>query len=93
MMQHKINSLFKDNRLSDWLPYHAFDEENQLYVNADGTYGFILECAPIMFAGEQLLSGLTSVLQQEWPKDSLIQFILYADPNMTGIIDTSIFRT
>lgn len=87
MLQYKINSLFKENRLSDWLPYHAYDEENQLYTNADGTYGFILECAPIMFAGEQLLSGLTSVLQQEWPKDSLIQFILYADPNMTGIID------
>ena len=40
-----------------------------------------------MFAGEQLLNGLTSVLEQEWPTDALIQIILYADPNMTGIID------
>ena len=87
MLQNKINNLFKDNRLSDWLPYHAYDEENNLYINGDGTYGFVLECAPIMFAGEQLLAGLTSLLQQEWPKDALIQFILYADPNMTGIID------
>lgn len=41
----------------------------------------------MMFAGEQLLNGLTSVLEQEWPTDALIQIILYADPNMTGIID------
>ena len=87
MLLSKMASMFQTDRLTDWLPYLAYDEDRDLYVNADGTFGFIQEIAPVMFAGEQLLNGLTSVLEQEWPTDALIQIILYADPNMTGIID------
>ena len=87
MLLSKMASMFRTDRLTDWLPYLAYDEDRDLYVNADGTFGFIQEIAPVMFAGEQLLNGLTSVLEQEWPTDALIQIILYADPNMTGIID------
>ena len=87
MLLSNMASMFHADRLSDWLPYLAYDEDRDIYINADGTFGFVLEIAPVMFAGEQLLNGLTSVLEQEWPKDSLIQVILYADPNMTGIID------
>lgn len=87
MLLSKITSMFRMDRLTDWLPYLAYDEERELYVNADGTFGFMQEIAPVMFAGEHLLNGLTSVLEQEWPKDALIQIILYADPNMTGMID------
>lgn len=87
MLLHTIKNMYGTDRLTDWLPYHAYDPDRQLYANADSTFGFMLEIAPMLFAGEQFVNGLTSVLEQEWPKDSLIQVILYADPNMTGIID------
>ena len=83
MLLSKMASMFQTDRLTDWLPYLAYDEDRDLYANADGTFGFIQEIAPVMFAGEQLLNGLTSVLEQEWPTNALIQIILYADPNMT----------
>lgn len=83
-----MEAMFRGHRLSDWLPYNAFIKEHQVYANTDSTFGFILEIAPIMLAGGQLLGGLTSLLEQEWPKDTLIQIMLYADPNMTGIIDS-----
>lgn len=86
-MFDSANSMFKTHSLSDYLPYNAYDDDTQLYANTDGTFGFILEIAPAMFAGSQLLAGLTGLLEQEWPKDSLIQIMLYGDPNMAGIID------
>ncbi|MEG2005095.1 MAG: conjugal transfer protein TraC, partial [Bilophila sp.] len=87
MLLHSLKNMFAGYRLSDWLPYQAYDLERKMYVNADATIGFALELAPMMFAGEQVINGLTSVLEQEWPKDSLVQISLYADPNMAGIID------
>lgn len=87
MLLSSLTSMFAIDRLTEWLPYMAYDESREIYINADSTIGIIQEIAPVMFAGEQLLNGITSVLEQEWPKDTLLQFILYADPNMTGIID------
>lgn len=87
MLQHTINSMFKGHSLSEWLPYISYSEEHKLYANADSTLGFITEIAPTMFVGSTLLGGFTSFLEQEWPKDTLIQIMLYADPNMSGIID------
>ncbi len=87
MLQHTVNSMFKGHTLSEWLPYISYSEEHKLYANADSTLGFITEVAPTMFVGGTLLGGLTSLLEQEWPKDTLIQIMLYADPNMSGIID------
>ena len=88
MLLSKMASMFQTDRRTDRLPYLADDEDRDLYVSAGRTFGFIQEIAPVMFVGEQLLNGLTSVLEQEWPTDALIQIILYADPNSTtGIID------
>lgn len=87
MLQHTINSMFKGHPLSEWLPYSSFSVEHQLFANSDATLGFITEVAPTMFVGNTLLGGLTSFLEQEWHKDALIQIMLYADPNMGGIID------
>ena len=51
MLLSKMASMFRTDRLTDWLPYLAYDEDRDLYVNADGTFGFIQEIAPVMFAG------------------------------------------
>lgn len=87
MLQHTKNNMFKGHPLSEWLPYGSYSTEHQLYSNSDSTMGFITEVAPTMFVGNTLLGGLTSLLEQEWPRDTLIQISLYADPNMAGIID------
>ena len=87
MLQATMNSMFKGHTLSEWLVYNSYDTEHQLYYNSDNTFGFITELAPTMFVGSQLLGGITSLLEQEWPKDALIQVMLYGDPNMEGIID------
>ncbi len=86
MNLNKILRFFTQDKLSDWLQYEIYDEERSLYLNCDDTLGFILEIPPIMFAGENLLQGYTSFLEQEWPENSLVQIMLYADPNMLETI-------
>jgi len=92
MLLHRIKSMFHTERLSDWLQYDVFIDDRDLYLNNDDTIGFIIEIPPVMFAGSNLLNGVTSSLEQDWPKDTLVQVILYADPNMEGIIDNYVAR-
>lgn len=82
-----IGGLYKQERLADFMPYLCYSEEHNLYYNSDSTLGFMLEITPVMGMGDQLAGGISSLLEQDWPEETLIQFMLYADPNMTGVID------
>lgn len=94
MFLKEMINLFKNDRLSDKLPYLSYDEKRNLYCNADGTMGFALELPPVMFAGNNVINGICSTLEHEWPKGALLQFILYADPNIDYIIDNYLrYRT
>lgn len=87
MRLKEMIGLFKTDRLSDTLPYMSYDKQRELYCNTDGTMGFVLEMPAVMFAGSNVINGICSTLEHEWPKGALLQFILYADPNIDYIID------
>ncbi len=88
MNRHKIKNMFYNERLSSWLPYLTYDAGRDLYVNADGTIGFMLEFPPVVFAGSNMVNGFTSILEQEWPEKALLQFIIYADPNIDNLLNS-----
>ncbi len=92
MKINTIKKMFHQDKLSDWLQYEVYEEEQALYLNADDTIGFMIEIPPIMFAGENVLNGMTAFLEQEWPEDALVQVMLYADPNMLGRIKNYVAR-
>lgn len=74
-------------RLSNYLPWISYDEENSLYYNSDGTCGFMWECLPVFFAGESTINIMEGLFRTALPDSSVLQFILYADPNVDGILD------
>ncbi len=71
------------DKLSDYLPYLAFDEEHQTFINTDATTGYLFECSPLYFLGEKSIKTLSSILKQDYGNGAVLQFILFGDTNIS----------
>jgi conjugal transfer ATP-binding protein TraC len=81
-----IEALAIRDRFSDFLPYDAYDAETQEFFNADQTIGRIWECSPLTFLGEKGSADLASMLRQDYPADTVIQFLLYPDDDIDPVL-------
>ena len=67
---------------SDWLPYRAYLEDRQVFVNRDAL-GFCLEVRPQSGADEEM-SRILTALYAAAPPGTGIQFHLFASPAIRG---------
>jgi len=81
------NSQYRDS-FSKWLPYVAFDEMDFSFLNDDGTYGYMLECEPHAFSSLRDVQILEGVIAKHYPKNTIIQILLYADENIKEFLDS-----
>lgn len=58
--------------IRDLIPFRFYDEDNNLFVNSDSV-GFIIEAQPLIGANENLVSGLTRMLQNNLPREHHLQ--------------------
>ena len=72
-------------RFAEWLPWLAYDEASGLFQCEEG-YGFVLECPPQVGADMEMARVLASVFMLGWPRDTCIQFTLYASPNVRPML-------
>jgi len=79
-------SLLHREKLSDYLPWVAYDPKTNGYLNSDNTLGMMWECVPLAFAGDVTINTLSGLLRMEVPEDTFMQFILYADPYVDDIV-------
>ena len=70
--------------LSQWLPYRAYLEDRQVFVNRDAL-GFCLEVRPQSGADEEMSRVLTALYAAS-PAGTGIQFHLLASPDIRGIL-------
>jgi conjugal transfer ATP-binding protein TraC len=70
------------DRFSNFLPWVAYDRDTQQYLNVDNTIGFMWECAPMFFAGDQTTKTLEGLFRVALPEGSIMQFVLAAEPNV-----------
>ncbi|MFW9274143.1 TraC family protein, partial [Glaesserella parasuis] len=56
----------------DLIPFRFYDEDNNLFVNSDSV-GFIIEAQPLIGANENLVNGLTRMLQNNLPREHHLQ--------------------
>ena len=75
------------NKFSDFLPYIAYDFEKDIYFNADNTIGFLWECKPLVYAGKDIFNTLRGLFTASIPDGSVLQFMLYADQDVTPLLD------
>ena len=85
----ELSRTTKRHPFAEYLPWVAYDQEAYTYYNIDDTYGFIWECTPLCFAGEKTLDVLNGLFRTGLPEGSVVQFIIYADTNISHIINHS----
>ena len=68
------------------LPWRAFDERSELYVNA-GSTGFVLEIPPFAGIDEETLGALSGTLADAAPERATVQVIHWASPRFGTALD------
>lgn len=87
LKENQIHADIKRDKFSDYLPYVSFDPENNTYINNDNSHSYIWECIPLIFGGKNTASAISGMLRQDFPEGTILQFILYADPDISPILD------
>ena len=80
------NSIFKRYKLSDFLPWAFWDEDEEIYINNDNTYGAVIECIPRIRVGASTIETIEAMLQK-LPPNTYLQFMLYGSPNIIPIVE------
>lgn len=99
ILNRKISGLFADNPflephgpppvdepIIDLLPYRAYDQQSELFVNR-GSCGFLLEIAPLIGATEETISLLTAAFSDNMPDRSSLQIMSWASPHVGSLLD------
>jgi conjugal transfer ATP-binding protein TraC len=89
-----FNKLEKDLRRSNFSKYipllfHKKDDEQggDIFLNQDNTIGYAWELSPVAFLSDKQASTLEQILNTNFPKGTVLQFILHADENIEPIIE------
>ena len=69
------------NQFSSWLPYGAYSDSGQLFINRQHRIGFMLELMPQSGADERMVEVLQS-LYTNCPVNTGVQFHLFASPDI-----------
>ena len=72
--------------LGSLLPWRAFDERSELYVNAAST-GFVIEVPPFAGIDAETLGALAGTLADAAPERATVQIIHWASPRFGAALD------
>ncbi|MGI9296695.1 MAG: TraC family protein [Gammaproteobacteria bacterium] len=72
---------------SKYLRMHTYEADSETYRLVDDHYGILYELAPLPFATDKSLSSIRNLHQQSYPAGTTIQWMLYADPSIDGILN------
>lgn len=67
---------------STLIPVVAYNQEDKLFYGDDQTLGFGFVCEPLCGADEKIQERMIGFLNQEFPKNSVMQFILFRSPDI-----------
>ena len=87
--------LLRDNfdypKITSLLPYRAYDEAADLYVNTT-TVGFILEAAPLAGANEQIVQALDDMLRKKLARNTPVSVIMVASKCVGEMLESGLSR-
>ena len=87
LLKSSLTKLTNRTPFSRHLPYGTYSSEEQLYINTDETIGFMWECKPLVYASDQTFKILEGLFSAGMPEGSVLQFMLYADPDIDYILE------
>ncbi len=74
--------LSNDERASAVIPVIACDDKNKLFLCDDNSMSFVFLCRPLSGADEKVHSRLNGFLNQEYPANTVMQFMLFRSPDI-----------
>ena len=80
------NSTFKRYKISDYLPYLAYDEIEKVYINSDNSYGCVFQCSPRIKMGDSTSIAIEEILNK-LPENVYLQFTIIGSKNLQNIIE------
>ncbi len=80
-----MNQYLQTYPLSSLLPYRGYDPAKGIFYNENGV-GFVLETYPMVGCTEEMQREISGLFQHTLPEGSNIQFILWASPQIGGIL-------
>ncbi len=78
--------LLDRDTLSQYLPYHLYDETTGVYHNNNGTFGAVYCVTPRQYAAKQTADGFVEILSK-MPDSVKLQVMLYGSHTDGGVIE------
>lgn len=82
----QLNAYLDQHCLSDLLPYRSYDPATQSFHN-ENSVGFVIETHPLVGCTEEMQREISGLFQHTLPEESNIQFTLWADPRVGGLLE------
>lgn len=82
-----MNQYLRAYPLSSILPYRGYDSAKGIFYNENGV-GFVLETYPMVGCTEEMQREISGLFQHTLPEGSNIQFILWASPQIGGLLES-----
>jgi len=77
----------KRNMASELLPVVAYDDEAGLFFLETNELGFAFIAEPLSGADHKTVNRLNVLLNQDWPKNAVLQFTLWAGSDIAATLD------
>ena len=72
-----------EERISSLLTVVAYDEDSSLFFLDDQSLAFAFVCRPLVGGTHSDSDRINNLLNNDWPKGTLLQFCLWTSPNLT----------
>jgi len=83
------------NPFSKYLPYLAYDEERGIYINKDGSLGFMFLCSPLWSDSDKARRILAACIK-ELPEKGTLSFHFishdYLEPHFRGYLKSKLVK-
>ncbi|WP_448205432.1 type IV secretion system protein TraC [Azospirillum sp. sgz302134] len=70
------------DRANEKFPVLAYEPETRLFYLEDQTLAFAFMCQPLTSGDDKAFNRINVLLNENWPKDSFVQFVLYGAPDI-----------
>ena len=75
--------LSEEEKACSILSVAAYNPDNKMFITLDNEAGFAWLCEPICYEDENILERIKGFLNDEFPKNTIIQFCLFRSPDIS----------
>ena len=83
----KPSRKFHREHAAEIFPAMAYNDQDQLFYLDPKSLGFGFICEPLFSADDKTGDRINVLLNQDWPKDTIVQFCLYTNPDIERFLD------